>query len=285
MLLIADSGSTKTHWVLVDNNNNKSNYHTIGYNPFFIDTKGIYQSLVENLVPQLDSELVSRIFFYGAGCSASEKTMIVEQALAKAFPKAQLFVSHDLLAAARAVLANKRGFVGILGTGANTCIYDGKKIEKNIDSVGYLLGDEGSGCYIGKKIVRDFMRGYLPAELHTKFDQKYNLKAADIFDAIYNKPLPNRFLASFAMFAEENKAHPYIQQTVKESFMDFFKNLVSQYPGYAELSFNCVGSVGFIFQDILKEVAESYHMKMGELVRSPIEGLVNYHLNSAAIVK
>lgn len=278
MLLIADSGSTKTTWTLVDDKGTQTNFHSIGYNPYFIDTESIYHSLKESLLPQLQAESVSKIFFYGAGCSVPEKINIVQLALAKAFPNAELFVSHDLLAAARALLGDTRGFAAIIGTGSNTCIYDGKGIEKNIDSVGYLLGDEGSGCYIGKKIVRDFMRGYLPEELNKKFNEKYNITAADIFDAMYNKPLPNRFLASFAAFADENKEHPHIKNIVRESLDDFFKNLVSHYPGYAELSFNCIGSVGFVFQDILKEVAESYKMKTGTLLRSPMEGLIKYHL-------
>ncbi|MBA3705738.1 MAG: N-acetylglucosamine kinase [Bacteroidetes bacterium] len=278
MLLIADSGSTKTHWVLVDKNNNKSNYHTIGYNPFFIDSKKIYESLSESLTSQFDAGLVSKIFFYGAGCSSPENVNTIQTALVKAFPKAKIVIGHDLLAAARALLGDERGFATIIGTGSNTCIYDGKGIEKNIDSLGYLLGDEGSGCYIGKKILRDFMRDFLPADLHKKFNEKYHLTHSDIFDAMYNRPLPNRFLASFALFAQENKTHTHIQQIIKESFNDFFKHLVSRYPGYSDLSFNCVGSVGFVFQDILKEVATSYNMKIGELVRSPIEGLVDYHL-------
>jgi glucosamine kinase len=279
MLLVADSGSTKTHWVLIDKKGTQSHYSTIGYNPYFIDTDSIYKSLSETLLSQFDAGLVSKVFFYGAGCSTAEKLAIVRDALSKAFPNAELFIGHDLLAAARALLGNKRGFAAIIGTGSNTGIYDGTTIEKNIDSIGYLLGDEGSGCYIGKKIVRDYMRNYLRPELRKKFDQQYNsISHADIFDSIYNKPLPNRFLASFCTFAVENKEHPYITEIVKESFNDFFKNLVSGYPGYKELSFNCVGSVGFLFQDILKEVATAYHMKTGKLIRSPIEELVKYHL-------
>jgi N-acetylglucosamine kinase-like BadF-type ATPase len=280
MILIADSGSTKTHWVLIDENKNESHFNTIGYNPYFINANEIYRSLSENLLPQIDQKTVKKIFFYGAGCSTTDKISILEEALSKAFPNAVLFVSHDLLASARALLGNKRGFAAIIGTGSNTCVYDGKEIEKNIDSVGYLLGDEGSGCYIGKKIVRDFMRGYLPLELKQKFDQKYSVTSADIYDAMYNKPLPNRFLASFAAFADENKEHPYIHKIVKESLDDFFKNLVSQYPGYHELSFNCIGSVGFVFKDILKEVATAYRMEIGTLLKSPIDGLVQYHLTS-----
>lgn len=280
MLLIADSGSTKTDWILIDEEKKQSRYNTIGYNPYFIDTDKIVQSLTGTLVSQLDSSKVKKIFFYGAGCSTSEKAAVVFKALSRCFTRAEISVNHDMLAAARALLGDTRGFAAIIGTGSNTCIYDGKGVEKNIDSLGYLLGDEGSGCYIGKKIARDFLRGYLPTELQKKFDEKYHLTYADILDSLYNKPLPNRFLAGFCKFADENKQHVHIQKIVKESFTDFFENLVSRYPGYEKLSFNCVGSVGFIFKDILSEVAKSYNMKVGKLIQSPIEELADYHVNN-----
>ncbi|MBI2269907.1 MAG: N-acetylglucosamine kinase [Bacteroidetes bacterium] len=280
MLLIADSGSTKTDWILIDEGKNQSRYNTIGYNPYFIDTEKIAQSLTSTLISQLDSSKVKKIFFYGAGCSTPEKAAVVFKALSKCFASAEIYVNHDMLAAARALLGNTRGFAAIIGTGSNTCIYDGKEVEKNIDSLGYLLGDEGSGCYIGKKIVRDFLRGHLPPELQQKFDQKYHLTYAEILDSLYNKPLPNRFLAGFCKFADENKQHAHIQKIVKESFTDFFENLVSRYSGYEKLSFNCVGSVGFIFKEILSEVGRSHNMKIGRLIASPIDDLVNYHIDN-----
>ncbi|MBL7892279.1 MAG: N-acetylglucosamine kinase [Bacteroidia bacterium] len=280
MLLIADSGSTKTDWVLIDKGKKQSRYNTIGYNPYFITTEKICDSLSQTLLPQLDAGSIKKIFFYGAGCSTPQKAAILFNALSKCFINAEVFVNHDMLAAARALLGNSRGFAAIIGTGSNTCIYDGKGIEKNIDSLGYLLGDEGSGCYIGKKIVRDFLRGYLPTELQQKFDEKYRLTYADILDSLYNKPLPNRFLAGFCKFADENKQHPHIQKIVKESFVDFFENLVSRYPGYEKLSFNCVGSVGFIFKDVLSEIGRSHNMKIGKLTASPINDLVNYHIEN-----
>jgi glucosamine kinase len=279
MILIADSGSTKTDWILTDENKNQTHYSTIGYNPYFTDSESIYNNLYLKLVPQLDALVIKIVFFYGAGCSTSEKAAVVYSALSKCFPNSEIFVKHDLLGAARALLGNNRGFAAIIGTGSNTCVYDGMEIEKNIDSLGYLLGDEGSGCYIGKKIVRDFMRDYLPEELRNKFNQSYQYSHRDIFEAIYNQLYPNRFLAGFCKFADENKDHEYIKKIVKESFEDFFKNLVSKYPEYEKFKFNCVGSVGFIFQDILEEVVKSYNMEMGLLINSPIEKLVSYHLN------
>jgi N-acetylglucosamine kinase-like BadF-type ATPase len=277
MILIADSGSTKTDWVLIDENN-QSRYKTIGYNPYFINSENIYHSLAEKLVPELEPTGIKKVFFYGAGCSTSSNASIVSSALTRCFINSEISVGHDLLAAARALLGNERGFAAIIGTGSNTCIYDGKEVEKNIDSLGYLMGDEGSGSYIGKKIVRDFMRGYLPAELQRKFSETYRLTNSEIFANLYNKPLPNRFLASFCLFADQNQQHEYIRELVRESFSDFFKNLVSKYDNHDSYSFNCVGSVGYIFRDVLFEVATSYNMKAGKIIHSPIEDLVQYHL-------
>ncbi len=279
MILIADSGSTKTDWVLVDENRNQSYYNTIGYNPYFNDTEAIFNSLSEKLTSQFDPSLVNKVLFYGAGCSNENKISIVNNALAKCFYNAEIVVDHDMLAAARALLGDQPGFAAILGTGSNTCIYNGKTILNSIDSLGYLLGDEGSGSYISKKIIQDFIRGRMPASLEKKFRETYKLNSDDIFDSLYTKMLPNRFLASFCKFAHEHKEHEYIHQIIKESFTDFFKNIVSLYPGYQKLTFNCVGSVGFIFQNELKEVATSYNMKIGTLLPSPINNLVNYHLN------
>ena len=277
MILIADSGSTKTDWVLVDRDKNQSYYHTIGYNPYFVDSETIYDSLSKKLINQFDPSCIKKVLFYGAGCSQESKSNVVNNALTKCFTNAEIIVDHDMLAAARALLGDQRGFAAILGTGSNTCIYDGKQIEKNIDSLGYLLGDEGSGSYIAKKIIRDFMRGRLPGELQEKFQRTYNLTNSNIFDALYNGLAPNKFLAGFCKFADQNRKHKYIRRVVKESFNDFFKNLVRLYPDYQKFKFNCAGSVGSIFKDQLKEVAAAHGMQMGVIMPSPIINLVNYH--------
>jgi glucosamine kinase len=279
MILIADSGSTKTDWVLLDENN-QLRYKTIGYNPYFINSESIYHSLAEQLIPQFEPRTVQSIYFYGAGCSTPENVEIVKKALTRGFINSGISVGHDMLAAARALLGNEPGFAAIIGTGSNTCMYDGKEIVLNIDSLGYLLGDEGSGSYIGKKLVRDFMRGYLPVDLDKKFREKYQLANKEIFNTLYNKPLPNRFLASFCLFADENKQNTYVQEIVRESFTDFFKNLVSRYPNYSDHEFNCVGSVGHAFKDILEEVSVAFNMKPGKIINSPIDDLVAYHLTN-----
>lgn len=281
MKLIADSGSTKTDWVLVNEGEWVLQHHTQGYNPFFFDEDYIYKSLSENLVPALPPDKMDEIYFYGAGCSSTDKCDIVKAALERAFPQTQVYVSHDLLASARALLGDSEGFAAILGTGANTCLYDGQKVILNIDSLGYMLGDEGSGCYIGKKIVRDYMRKLMPQHLWDDFYHTYQLDNAAIYDTMFNKPSPNRFLASFARFAHKHQNQEYIREIVRESFQDFYRNLVSQYPNYRNYTLNCVGSIGFIFKDILLDLADDYGMKPGKIIQSPIHDLVDYHIKKA----
>lgn len=281
MILIADSGSTKTDWALIDPITRNFNvYHTIGYNPYFIDSEAIYYSLSENLVKDMNAHEVTEVHFYGAGCSTDVKKEIVYKAIARTFPNASIHIGHDLLGSARALLGDKAGFAAILGTGANTCIYDGQDCVMNIDSLGYLLGDEGSGSYIGKKIVRDFMRNRLDPDLQARFKERFQIENNEqIFTTLYTTQFPNRYLAGFCKFADEYVTHPYIKNKVRDSFYDFFKNLVSKYPDYKQYSFNCVGSVGFVFGDILTEVANSFDMKVGNVIQSPLNGLVQFHLD------
>ena len=283
MLLIADSGSTKTDWCLINPGNSERRVlHSIGYNPYFIDSEAIFHSLSETLLAEIDAASISHVYFYGAGCSTPEKKQTVHRALSRGFPKASIFVGHDLLATARALLGNSTGFAAIIGTGCNTCIYDGNDVSLNIDSLGYLLGDEGSGSYIGKKIVRDFMRRRLEPALAERFRTKFGIDDNEqIFHTLYTTQFPNRYLAGFCKFTEEFPDHPYIRNKVRDSFRDFFKNLVSKYPDYKSYTFNSVGSVGYAFRDILEEVAQSYDMKTGRIIKSPLEDLVNYHMGHA----
>lgn len=283
MILIADSGSTKTDWALTDPETGEFTiHHTIGYNPYFIDSEAVYYSLSENLVKGFDASTVKAVYFYGAGCATAEKKNTIYNALSRTFTNATIDVGHDLLGSARALLGNNRGFAAILGTGANSCIYNGETCEQNIDSLGYLLGDEGSGSYIGKKLVRDFMRKRLDPELQQRFKERFAIESNEqIFQTLYTTQFPNRYLAGFCKFADEYVTHPYIKNKVRDSFRDFFKNLVSKYPHYKEYSFNCVGSVGFVFKEILEEVAISYDMKIGKVIQSPLSGLVDFHMATA----
>lgn len=286
MILIADGGSTKTNWCLLNESGRKIYFNTEGYNPYFSTTEYIINSLNNNLPSHLELDKVTEVNYYGAGCSSETNVNIVRNAMQVVFPKAQINIGHDLLAACRALLGTDTGFAAILGTGTNTCLYDGKTISQNIDSLGYFLGDEGSGAYIGKRILRDYMRGYMPSVLEKLFYDTYKLSHQDIFDNLYNKPLPNRFCASFSKFIYDHADSPaYTRKVVDESFTDFFHNLVVHYPNYKDYTLNCIGSVGYSFREILSEVANRFEMGVGKIVRSPIDDLVHYHLVLAPLVK
>ena len=278
MILIADGGSTKCSWCQLDDTGHRVYFNTEGYNPDFIDTAGIAASLDHNLPDTLLRSDVREVHYYGAGVSSQTKADVVGDALRHLFPKAVVFVTEDLLAAARALLGRGPGFAAILGTGTNTCLYDGQRITYNVDSLGYFLGDEGSGSFIGKRLLRDYLRGLLPDGLQETFQTAYGLGSRnDILDRLYNQPLPNRFLASFAKFAYDHNNVSYCREIVVEGFDTFFKNLVLHYPNYQDFTFNCVGSVGYNFRDALTQVAKHYQMEVGKITRSPIDDLVSYH--------
>jgi N-acetylglucosamine kinase-like BadF-type ATPase len=282
MIIIADGGSTKTNWCLVTEEGKKVYFNTEGYNPYFSDEEYIIQSLKENLPTDLDLAGITEVNYYGAGCSTADKRQIVENAMQAVFTYSKINVGHDLLAAARALLGTKEGFAAILGTGTNTCIYDGKDVASNIDSGAYILGDEGSGCYIGKKLLTDYIRGYMPEAVRKNFWDTFQLTPDDINERVYTQPLANRFCASFSKFVYDNIVNiEYSRNIVRTSFEDFFRNLVTHYPDYQKYTFNCIGSVGYNFRNVLEEVATENGMVVGRIIRSPIDDLVKYHLELA----
>ena len=276
MILIADSGSTKTSWCLMNRNKEKMFLGTEGYNPYFVTSAYIVQSLKNNLPVDIQKHGIEEIHFYGAGCFP-EKSVVVNNALNEVFPFSRKSIELDLLGAARALLGNKAGFAAILGTGTNTCLFDGEKITHNIDSLGFILGDEGSGCAIGKKLLGDYLRGNMPADKRSHFWEAYRLTRDEIVNEIYSKKLPNRFCAHFSLFVYQHIEHPYCHDLVRKAFGELFENLVCHYPDYKEYSFNCVGSVGFGFQSILVDVIEKFGMQPGKFLRAPIHDLVQYH--------
>jgi N-acetylglucosamine kinase-like BadF-type ATPase len=282
MKLIADGGSTKTNWCLVNDEGKKVYFNTEGYNPYFVSTEYIIQSLNSNLPSDLQREQLTEVNYYGAGCSTAEKRKVVQDAMSQVFVNAKVNIGHDLMAAARALLGHTEGFAAILGTGTNTCIYDGKDVVNNIDSGAYILGDEGSGCYIGKKLLVDYLRGYMPEAVRKNFWDTYHLTPDDVNEQVYSQPLANRFCAGFSKFVYDNNVHlEYTRNLVKTSFEDFFRNLVTHYPNYENYSFNCIGSVGYNFRNVLEEVVTENGMKMGKIIRSPIDDLVKFHLELA----
>jgi len=277
MILIADSGSTKTDWVLVDMEGQTRRYETVGFNPYFVPAEEMREILDKFLVPFINNEGVKEVYYYGSGCSTKNKCFIVEEALERVFPNADMEVEHDLLGAARGLFGKTAGIACILGTGSNSCLYDGNHIIENVPSLGYLFGDEGSGAHIGKVFIRDYLRGKLPKDISKAFDEKYNLNLEKILDSVYNQPWPNRFLASFMEFIAGYKDNRYIQSLVHSSFRKFFGEQITKYTDYDKTVVSCVGSVGYYFKKVMEEVATSYHVNLKAVKKDPIRGLIKFH--------
>jgi len=279
MIIIADGGSTKTNWCLLDDAGKKIYFNTEGYNPYFVGSDYILSSLRSGLPNDLPFPQIKEVNYYGAGVHNADKAGIVVEAMEQVFPNAKINVGHDLIAAARALLGDQPGFAAILGTGTNTCIYDGEEITHNISSAAYILGDEGSGCYIGKKLLTDYVRGYMPENVREVFWETYKLTPDDVMDHVYTKPLANRFCAGFSKFVYDCTVNiGYSRGPVANASDDFFRNLVTGYPDYQQYSFNCIGSVGYNFRNVLEEKAKEYGMPVGRILRSPIDDLVQYHI-------
>jgi len=275
MILIADSGSTKTDWFLMSNRELISHKQSKGINPFYQDSQAIYQSIQDI---SKDIETPTDIFFYGAGCATAQKNQIVEKALAKMYPHANIEINSDLLAAARALCGKQKGIACILGTGSNSCLYDGTKITHNVSPLGYMLGDEGSGAVMGKKFISDLLKHQLPSSLSDKFYKQCNLQPHEIMDRVYKQPFPNRFLAQFTHFMAENNNVEAIKQIIENCFKEFFLRNIKQYPNSNDLPIHFVGSVAFHFREQLDHTARTLGYKLGKIEKSPMNGLIEYHL-------
>ncbi len=278
MILIADSGATKTDWRQIYSRQDIRSFQTEGFNPFFVDSQYIRKEVDSELVPFIDSRHVKEVFFYGAGCSAVEQCILVEDGLKPIFPDARIKVENDLLGAARALCGHREGIACILGTGSNSCFYDGKRILENVPSLGYILGDEGSGAFIGKMLLKEVMSLSAPSDIRELFSNKYNYSRVHILTHLYQQEMPSRFLASFMRFITENITHPFIHDLVYSAFNEFFKTQVMKYPRYNEVPVCCTGSIAFYFSDILKAVAMEKGIEIKKITQSPVDGLIEYHL-------
>lgn len=276
MILVADSGSTKTSWCLKSADKEDIFFNTQGYNPYYLSSSDISESINSSLPKDINKELITEVNFYGAGCS-EEKAWIVDDAIKTVFSNATVNIHIDLLAAARSVLGKNAGFVGILGTGTNSCLYNGEKITHIVNSLGFMMGDEGSGGYLGKQLLIAYSRGILPEDLQKSFYETYQLTDDDILNEVYSSKMPNTFCASFCIFISEHIKHPFIVEMVESSFRDFFENIVKHYPNYQNYSFNCVGSIAHNFLPMLTSVADEFNMKIGNIIRNPLDGLAKYH--------
>ena len=277
MIIIADSGSTKTDWKIVENQGQISHVGSIGFNPVLIDTELIINEL-RNIFPEKKTnEKVKAVYYYGAGCWNEEMCLVVKKALVVIFPKAKIEVNNDLLGAAKAVCGNFPGIACILGTGANSCSYDGKKILDSVPALGYILGDEGSGAYLGKQLIRSYFYRELPVELKEKLEAQYDISKKNILKKIYSNKAGNRYLASYARFLVEEKEDPYCKKLIETSFDIFIKRHVLKYKDIRNLPIHFIGSIAYFLQDILKETVENNQLNFGKIIRQPIDGLVDFH--------
>jgi len=277
MKIIADSGSTKTHWVIVSNDGEQSSLFSQGLNPYFVDSKDIEQ-IVKIAFKDFDCKQVSGLIFYGAGCSLADKCTLIHGAFSAVFINADIQVHSDLLAAARALFADTAGVACILGTGSNATVYDGEAFLDRIKSMGYLIGDEGSGSYIGKQILQSYLRGLMPEDLKKAFESTYKIEIPKLLDRLYKQAFPNRYLASFAAFASDHAQHGFIRNIVRSSFQDFIQFQLKTLRFKIELPIGFVGSVAYYFQDILKDELEASAFVCGHIIKEPIHNLVKYHL-------
>lgn len=279
MILIADSGATKTEWsCITDESGSLITFMSQGYNPNYISESDMVEDIKANIPAAFPCGSVNEIYFYGAGVTPLLYPLM-ERVLKAVFRAADtVFIAMDTLASCRALLQREPGFAAILGTGSNSCLYDGCDEYLNVDSCGFILGDEGSGAYLGKRLITDYIRHNMPADVYDLVGNALNMNNDELLDQIYTKPFPNRFCAQYAKFIYDNlDFSTYFTDLVTDSFRQFFLKIVTHYPDYTSYSFNAVGSVAFYFSHLLQPVVEEFGMKMGKVMKQPMEGLVKYH--------
>ena len=280
MILIADCGSTKIDWCVVENGEVKKQVFTSGINALLMTEEQIRETLANELAQEVAEFEIESVYYYGAGCLFDDICANVRRAIAANVPSAKTIEVHsDLVAAARALCGNQEGIACILGTGSNSCFWDGEKIADNVSPLGYILGDEGSGAVLGKLLVGDVLKKQLPEELCEKFLKEYELDRQKIIESVYKKPVANRFLASLSPFLSKNIEEPAIHRLVLNAFKSFFVRNIENYKDYKNYAVSFVGSVAYYYREVLEEAAKAVDIKIGTVIKSPMEGLVKYHSN------
>jgi N-acetylglucosamine kinase-like BadF-type ATPase len=279
MVAIVDSGSTKSDWVILDDFKNVFlKTETIGFNPNFISKELIVPEIEKNTSLTTVKNSITRIFFYGSGCGVKQNCITIEEEVGRVFTNAEIIVKEDLTAAAYAAYNGKPTIVCILGTGSNSCYFDGENLKIKLPSLGYLVGDEGSGSAIGKQLVRRFFMQKLPDDLSCEFEKTYKLTVDETLKNMYHTSRPNAYLANFNKFVVERKDHPYFQKMVFDEMMNFFDYQVLPYEESKEAEINFIGSIAYYYENILRSAAAELHLNVGRIVQKPIESLVDYHI-------
>lgn len=275
MKLIAESGSTRTEWALVEDNHLVQRVFTEGLNPFFQTRREISRSVRLGLPESFFKKKLDQVYYYGAGCSSYEKKNILGASLVAQF-KTPIQVESDLLAAARGLFKCEAGIACILGTGSNSCFYDGKIIVKNVKAAGYILGDEGSGAVLGKLFLADLLKGLAPKELANEFHEKFRISVNDVMESVYNLPFPNRFLGTIAYFLGDYMDNEYVYNLLTNNLRSFFNRNVCQYDNI-NYPIRFVGSLAYAYPDILQEVAQEFGVEIDVIEETPMNGLIEFH--------
>ncbi|MEQ9168347.1 MAG: N-acetylglucosamine kinase [Fulvivirga sp.] len=279
MILIADSGSTKTDWRHIKSDGSIVQYKTEGLNPYYESEEKIATILKDSLGPQVSDE-VDEIYFYGAGCSSDNNRNAIKNGLGKLFAKSQIEINHDLLGAARSLCGAEPGIVCILGTGSNSCMYNGVDIVDNVPSLGFILGDEGSGAWLGKRLLNEYFSKSMPADAQAKFETSFSLSREEVLSKVYQSHMPSRYLAAYSKFIFENINDPYFYGIVKEGFELFYRKTVMNYENFDKVTVHFTGSVAYHYANILRKVATDLNIHLKNIVESPIAGLTLFHQNS-----
>jgi len=274
LTLIAESGATKTDWVLVRKGKKERQLKSSGINPYLQNKDQVMEALKADV--QLE-EKVDRVFFYGAGVSGKENKQILKEVLKDHFGCKEVEVESDMLAAARGLSKDKKGVICILGTGCNSCYYDGAKIKDQLPSLGYIAGDEGSGNHMGKRILQYYAYNTFDTELRMYFEQHIDSSLPDILDKLYRQPFPNRYLATYVRLLTGNRGHFMVENIIEDCLNDFFHHHLFKYRQSWKHPIHFTGSVAYVFGDVIRNLCEQYELELGNILQNPLEGLVAYH--------
>lgn len=279
MILVADSGSTKADWKIADQGKTYGKFSTIGFNPFFHDAKTILTALNNSELNQFADKIQS-VKFFGAGCSSPERNKVISKPLQEFFPKAEIVVDHDILGAALAACGDTEGITCILGTGSNSCHWDGKnEISQVVPALGNRLGDEGSGSYYGRKILSKYLYGLLPEILHQTLENEHQLTKEKIFENVYHKAHENVYLASFAKILSKHKDLKFVQNLILEGVSEFLDIHVMRYPNVEKTPVHFIGSLAYYFEEITRHVCKSKGLTVGKIIKQPIHDLLDYYVS------
>ncbi len=278
MILIADSGSTKTAWCLISGNQRVKDITTKGINPFYQTEEEIEAELKNTLCQEIGGEnKINSVYFYGAGCADSQINNKLAKTLQQVLKSDKAEVSSDMLGAARGIFKHQKGIACIMGTGSNSAYYDGNEIVKSIPAGGFIIGDEGSGAVLGKTLIADYIKNQMPENILAEFKKFYNGTYLDVVNHVYKQPFPNRWLANFTKFMYEKREDDYIHNMIVNSFTLFFNRNIKQFDSWKDTEVGFVGSIAYYFEKELKEAAQKCEITVSEIYQNPIEGLIEYH--------